>query len=162
MKQHAISGLKKKLLIVELPEDGSILRIKKGTLTVETENENLDTVDYLLLDNCSLIGKLTDITEEQFFELMNSSFYKDVDNLFPGKMLYKNYLNNLWFNTAKESFFSKMEVEGICFENKLGEFPTKENTGLEYGMEYISKVASWEEAQEEVWDKDRTWVFEVI
>lgn len=157
MKQQIITGLKKKLLLVELPENASILRVTSGILTVEIQNDNLDTTDYIVPE-CLLIGKLTAITEEQFSEWVDWMTVKY------GVMSYKNYysISNPFKLTAKESFFSKLESLGIYFVNPLGEFPSKRNTGLPYGIEYLSKVARWEESQEKVWDKDRIWVFQII
>ena len=78
------------------------------------------------------------------------------------KTVVEVIINTAAFNTAKESFFSYLESQGVVFENKLGEFPTKQNTGLEYGMEYISKVQKWEEEQYLVWDISRCYLFEII
>lgn len=42
-------------------------------------------------------------------------------------------------------------VEANCkLENGYGEYPTKENTGLDYGMEYLGGVDMWETEEEKV------------
>ena len=145
MKQQIISGLKKKLLLVEIDTTATPVKVH----VTFNEDESIKMA-------AKLIGKLTDITESQFAEWVEDNGLGCFDN-------YKGIVDNRYTClTAKESFFSKLEVDGICFSNPLGDFPTKQNTGLDYGMEYISKQASWEEAQEKVWDKERCWLFEII
>lgn len=71
---------------------------------------------------------------------------------------YRNYLEQSeddWKNiptadrcySALESLQSLIDAN-VQKVNPLGDYPTKENSGLEYGMQYISKVISWEEAEE--------------
>lgn len=157
MKQQIIPGLKKKLLLVEFPEGASKIEISVlGDIMFE-KGSSLDVLwlpDDILVKK--LIGNLTDIKEEQFTEYVEKEFdtFRDYTQ--------EDSVGSFVVNTAKESFFSKLEADGIYFENHLSEFPTKKNTGLEYGMEYISKVASWEEVQEKVWDKERTLLFEIM
>ena len=101
MKQQIIE-LKKKLLLVELPE-GAI---------------NVKGFDY------KLIGKLNDITEERFkqwvesFETHNGIEYKNYGN-YGIKML----------QTAKASFLSKLKANGIYFENKIPHYSHNLNAG---------------------------------
>ena len=168
MKQQII-GLNKKLLLVELPERAKFISIEGDKLYYYQEFLGIKNIKSYrkLSEMCKYIGKLTDIKEEQFDGLVFRSKivgYKDYNH--KDKQLDKlglfNALLEMKFKIAKESFFSKLEKDEIYFTNPLGEFPTKHNTGLEYGMEYISKQASWEEAQEKVWDKERTWLFEIM
>ena len=141
MKQQIIE-LKKKLLLVE--RDGVL---SQGWIDIYNTHQ--------------IIGKLTDIKEEQFEEWVEIVVFKS------DPLGYRDYRFNKknsirCFATAKESFFSKVESIEIYFENKLGEYPTKYNTGLEYGMEYISKQASWEEVQENVWNLGNCYIFEIL
>ena len=141
MKQQIIE-LKKKLLLVELPE-GAI---------------NVKGFDY------KLIGKLTNITEEQFEEWSGSYEWEDAPE--GSKYAYKDYkygkeTDDYWdmypFDTAKESFFSKLEAEGIYFENKMlepGSAPI-----YTHSEKYIE---DYKEACRKVWSLDNCYVFEII
>ena len=157
MKQSTITGLKKKLLLVELPKGCSKFVIKDYSysgLWLMAVNKELNC-PKIKVPNIKEIGKLTGIKEEQFEELV-----PEPKKLFGGKRFnYKKGANVA--NTAKQSFFSKLESLEIPFENPFGEYPTKHNTGLEYGMEYIGKQARWEEAQEKVWDLNNCYLFEI-
>ena len=124
MKQKIIEGLKKKLLLVELPE---------GTID---EPEYIATICMVPKDYWKLIGKLTDIKEEQFKELV-----KENDEL------------------SKESFLSKLEVEGIYFENPIQK-PTATNHS---GMKDLNeKLDTYYEAEKKVWSKQNCWLFEIL
>jgi hypothetical protein len=161
MKQQIIE-LKKRLLLVELPEgiNGEDVSINHNQDDYEQlefqypthEFRGMQCYDNILLPkgySYKSIGKLTDITESQFTKLVS------------GVIEYGKQENHpIW--TAKKGFFSKLTEDKIYFKNPLGEFPTKQNTGLEYGMEYISKVQRWEEAESKVWDINRCWIFEIL
>jgi hypothetical protein len=148
MKQ-AILNLEKKLLLVELPEGYVVVSVFPSKRTLTMWNGNGQYITEKLDFDVDEIGKLTDITESQFTKLVS------------GVIEYGKQENHpIW--TAKKGFFSKLTEDKIYFKNPLGEFPTKQNTGLEYGMEYISKVQRWEEAESKVWDINRCWIFEIL
>jgi hypothetical protein len=148
MKQQIIE-LKKKLLLVELPEGYVVVSVFPPKRTLTMWNENGQYITEKLDFDVDEIGKLTDITESQFTELVS------------GVIEYGKQENHpIW--TAKKGFFSKLTEDKIYFKNPLGEFPTQQNTGLEYGMEYISKVQNWEEAESKLWDINRCWIFEIL
>lgn len=162
MKQQIIE-LKKKLLLVELPEDtiqiGYSMFDNKGNCYLEYyTNDKRCIKTRIVLNMDSKNYKLTDITESQCEQWVEA--YTSLENKF------RNYTTPAYIEflmkTAKESFFSYLERQGILFSNPLGEFPTKQNTGLEYGMEYISKVQNWEEAESKVWDINKCWIFEIL
>ena len=138
MKQQIITGLKKKILLAELPgsTENNLISINHDSIDNEKVSRLFLNSGYVLSFQfwVNTVGKLTDVTESQCKELVGNNYPHYCFN--EGKFKIK-------CKTAQESFFSKLEVDGICFSNPLGDFPTKHNTGLEYGMEYISKQASW-------------------
>jgi hypothetical protein len=155
MKQQ-ILNLKKKLLIVELPEGAISVHLSefyKNKISHYTKNSLhlIETRDNLLESNVKLIGKLTDITEDQF----------------------QNWVD------FKEIFFSYLEKEGIYFENQLDK-PIMEEYGYcedrdteghfhkgywepEDGEEkWQESINEWQEAEEKVWKLENTYLFEII
>lgn len=149
MKQQ-ILNLKKKLLIVELKSDKPVIEHKGEFHTMQ------------------LIGKLTDITEQQFAEWVPNSF----NSLGNGIYEYADYCNNeiCMLSTAKESFFSYLEKEGIYFENPHKfplitdkEFYDEPYSGLGFYPEiYGHAKKRWQEAEDKVWKLNNTYLFEII
>jgi len=155
MKQQ-ILNLKKKLLIVELPEGASNIRAYNGSIHYDILI-NTEAPTNLLAKVKNLIGKLTDITEEQFKEWVESF----------GQNGYMNYLSGSQYSellksTAKESFFSYLEKEGIYFENPLGEELILNEDNLWGNAEQDTQVFAalnyqidkWQEAEQKVWNKN--------
>lgn len=121
MKQQIITGLKKKLLLVE--RDGSVL-----------QQPHFEFSDKII----NIYGKLTDIKEEKFAEFAQEM----KDTSYPFEI-----------TTAKESFFSKLETDGILFKNPLADYDGR-------GLVGFSK--QFEESQSKVWDINRCWLAEII
>jgi hypothetical protein len=124
MKQQ-ILNLKKKLLIVELPN--YITEFTHHGKTILTWDDNIKT------QKC--YGKLTDITEDQFQN---------------------------WVDFVKEIFFSHLEKEGVYFSNPL-DWEKKayflKGSENSWGHDDLKR---WQEAEEKVWDKNRTYIFDII
>jgi len=160
MKQQ-ILNLKKKLLIVELPEGASNIRAYNGSIHYDILI-NTEAPTNLLAKVKNLIGKLTDITEEQFKEWVESF----------GQNGYMNYLSGSQYSellksTAKESFFSYLEKEGIYFSNPLGKKPSEIDIMRASWFDNPitdedRKVWAWQEAEEKVWNKNNCYIFEII
>jgi hypothetical protein len=145
-----------------------ILNLKKKLLIAETES--FDPVKMIHEKSVSyfgqkmqLIGKLTDITEQQFAEWVPNSF----NSLGNGIYEYADYCNNeiCMLSTAKESFFSYLEKEGIYFENLLPR-PADVLEKIEL-LPFPSPVGyqmqkDWQEAEEKVWNKNNCYIFEII
>jgi len=158
MKQQ-ILNLKKKLLIVELPEGASNIRAYNGSIHYDILI-NTEAPTNLLAKVKNLIGKLTDITEEQFKEWVESF----------GQNGYMNYLSGSQYSellksTAKESFFSYLEKEGIYFENLLPR-PADVLEKIEL-LPFPSPVGyqmqkEWQEAEQKVWNEDLIYIFQII
>jgi hypothetical protein len=147
-----------------------ILNLKKKLLLVEIES--FDPVKIIHEKNVSyfgqkmeLIGKLTDITEEQFEKWVEQY---TIDK-------WRNYLMQSQYHewlkpTAKESFFSYLEKEGIYFENLLGEKPILNEDNLWGNAEQDTQVFAalnyqidkWQEAEQKVWNKNNCYIFEII
>ena len=137
--------------------------LKKKILLVD-EQEDSSFIESIKKDfSLTYIGKLTDIKEEKFGEFVD-------------------HPNSLTYHTAKESFFSKLQVEGIYFENKY-EKPNKKDFELNPNNEhqramiiedkrgqkptwqsifyknYQDKLKKWQEAQSKVWNLGKTYLF---
>lgn len=165
MKQQIITGLKKKLLLVEFPNIKCELAGIRGSVLYYYD-EMMSKDDYPISVELSevieLIGSLTGITEEQYRQWV----YGYPTMLIGSNVVYyKSYLSGGGLDTAKESFFSKLESHGIQFENPLGKKPHLGMFIEQKGncvQDFDEVIKNWQEAQEKVWDKDRCWVFEVI
>jgi len=166
MKQQ-ILNLKKKLLLVELPEGNN-------------PNEFLLTWDsgdifHSKLLEVDLIGKITDIAEEQFNQWVKDGSYMKT---------FWNYLKNdthksNQLQTAKDSFFSYLEKEGIYFENPIekpiieeyGYFDERDAEGHFYKSYWESEdgeetwseaIHLWQEAEQKVWNRDNSYIFQIL
>lgn len=153
-----------------------ILNLKKKLLLVEIES--FDPVKIIHEKNVSyfgqkmeLVGKLTDITEEQFkewVEKFNNGAVRD----YREQVLLFDPADDLanFCLTAKESFFSYLEKEGIYFENLLGEKPILNEDNLWGNAEQDTQVFAalnyqidkWQEAEQKVWNKNNCYIFEII
>jgi hypothetical protein len=139
-----------------------ILNLKKKLLLIEIGGE-LST-EFLAIMNehgmAEILGKLTDITEEQFREWALIGW-------------------SISFAFAKDFFFSYLEANGIYFENPV-EKPIMEEYGYcedrdaeghlyksywepQDGEEkWQESINEWWEAEEKVWSKDSCYIFEII
>lgn len=143
MKQQILKGLKKKVLIVERDAKSVyLLDLKELSKTFQ--------LDKML--------KLTDAKEEQFAELVER-FEGRFENYGPS-VGYTSPGSEYNLHTAKESFFSYLEKEGIYFENKSGEKPIPCYDVL-WDPEGDYALEQWQKAQEKVWDLSRTYLFEI-
>lgn len=151
MKQHKLN-LKKELLIIEFPEGARDLKVFHDIVRPYISYfVKSDTARLYLEEDAELIGKLTDITEDQFKE-----WVKDKDSL--GYWDY--YTGFAPVDTAKESLFSKMESEGILFKNPFKK-PADDDFSF-YTDKNISVQEEWQESQSKVWDINRTYLFLII
>lgn len=149
MKQ-AILNLKKKLLLIELPEGAKDIKISTlGDIIFKTSGtkEVVWLADDRVVRKC--IGKLTDIRESQFakwVEEFEGRFenYESLHYTSPGSEF--NLL------TAKESFLSYMESVGVYFKNPLADY--------EGQMKNFRK--QFEEAEEKVWQLSQTYIFQIL
>lgn len=126
-----------------------------------------------LKGNWQLIGKLPEVTEDQYSKLVE----KCGKSQFVDHVLFRGHLHNC-VDTAKESFFSKLASENIYFSNPLGEKPKLEPEccgklrqfrfdeppeccGLpEPTEESVIAYQQWQSAQEKVFNIDNTYLFE--
>jgi hypothetical protein len=155
MKQQ-ILNLKKKLLLVELPEGAKGVNISAlGDIVFETNGTK--EVEWLpddgLVKKC--YGKLTDITEEQFKEYVEQ-YMVDKWRNYLIESQYIEYLKP----AAKESFFSYLEANGVYFKNN-NRMPSATIWQTDQIM-YNRMEKAWQEAEEKVWKPDNTYLFEII
>jgi hypothetical protein len=165
MKQQIIE-LKKRLLLVELPKGYVVVSVFPSKRTLTMWNENGQYITEKLDFDVDEIGKLTDITDNQCEEWVES--YTSLENRF------RNYTAPAYIEflmkTAKESFFSYLESRGVVFENPLGEKPVLDKESLWGNPEQDTQVFAalnyqmdkWQEAQQKVWDINRCWGFEIL
>lgn len=145
MKQQ-ILNLKKKLLIVELETFDPVKMIHEKNVSYFGQK-------------MQLIGKLTDITEEQFKEWVESTVCYIGSS--EHTECYYNYHKGSPFSTAKESFFSYLESQGFYFSNPLGKKP--DGTPILFSQRNGAlELLEWQEAEEKVWSKDNCYIFEII
>jgi len=172
MKQR-ILNLKKKLLLVELPEDvvqiGYSMFDNDGNCYLEyyTQDKRCIKTDIIIsIDSKNY--KLTDITEEQFQNWVGSYEWEDTPE--GSRYTYKDYkdgeeTDDYWdmypFDTAKESFFSYLEANEIYFENPI-ERP--DDTPVLFGRirNFQLELDEWQEAEQKIWNKDNCWLFEIV
>lgn len=160
MKQQIIE-LKKKLLLVELPEGYVVVSVFPSKRTLTMWNENGQYITEKLDFDVNEIGKLTDITESQFAEWVEA--YTSLENRFRNYTV-PAYIEFL-MKTAKESFFSKLQADEIYFENPLGKKPHLGMFIEQKGncvKDYDKAFNEWQEAQQKVWDINRCWIFEIL
>ena len=151
MKQQIIE-LKKKLLLVELPEGADRLKVFNDEQPGEpylSYFKGHSALRFYLSSKCLLIGKLTVIKEEEFRHLVESVDYN-------GANLYWNAMKERYGLTAKESFFSKLEAEEITFNR----FSAKTSRGALITQGFT--LGQQQEAQEKVWNLDNCYVFEIL
>lgn len=143
MKQKIISGLKKKLLLVELPEGVTDVNHSRalGNSMIVYKINGQDAVSPIPTNDWKLAGKLTDIKEEQLSGV--------IDEL--------NHKGSYFFLSRKDSLLAVLEATGIYFKNPLDATDVKLETG-DLGVD----DAEWQEAESKVWDKDRTYLFEIL
>ena len=159
MKQQIIE-LKKKLLLVELPE-GIVAPEKSDNICIIQDIICFRTSN--MKPTLRSFGKLTDITEsqcEEWVEWIEEPQY------------YRDYRKEGWQGdiTAKESLFSYLESRGVVFENPLGEKPVLDKGSLWGNPEQDTQVFAalnyqidkWEEAESKIWDINRCWIFEIL
>ena len=106
-----------KILCVEVPDDAYSIRfIPTGDLVYKVKDEPYQSLTNVMKGRvsitCKLIGKLSELTDkdcEEFVEF-NYPFDGQYDKVFRNYLkLARNYL----FNSAKESFISLLQSEGI-------------------------------------------------
>lgn len=134
-----------------------IIEPKKKLLLVEEENKGfLCKVNFLdtIFGKAKKVGKLTDIKEEQFKELV-----KENDELSLAGCGFEDYDGTSICDTAKESFFSKLEKDGIAFANPIKKPSATDHSGMKNLNE---KLDRYYEAEKKVFDINRCWLFEII
>lgn len=132
MKQKTIKTDKGTLLVCEFPEYYRVYHRANGTIFCSNvRNKNAKPVWDSLEGNWQLLGRLSEITEEQ------SSKVVPTMPIQKGKT--KRYI------TAKEAVHSLLQANEVYFENPIPPF--------------IERLEDFKEAQSKVWDKEHTYLF---
>jgi hypothetical protein len=135
-----------------------ILNLKKKLLIVEIGGELGDAFVELIRKHgmAEIVGKLNDIKEGEFEQWVADNGLGCYDN-------YKGIVDNKYTClTAKESFFSYLEAQGIYFENPLGEKPKTKTTPYVIKIADASELKAWQEAEEKVWNLNNCYIFEIL
>ncbi len=118
-----------------------------------------------------LIGKLSEVTEKQFQQIVDSW-----QRYFPEQhFVYRNYnlpvfrhhlklMEQNWdepFGKATESFYSKMEAEGLYTNNPHGEKPADDDYSF-FTDTNLSLKEAWELAERKTFHPDRSFLFRIL
>ncbi|MCZ2084817.1 MAG: hypothetical protein LC112_11145 [Flavobacteriales bacterium] len=176
MKSKVITGLKKYILVIELPEntkfdviaDNSLWKDGVKFLTVKDEDFNFIEGNYTLL------GKPDEIKEDDVKDLVETKqygshpFFCTLDYSYEGNTGFRPGFCADDGKQFRRSFNSALESE-IYWLNPLGEKPKFEYDFPEDGPSnfmYESAVddfdissIKWKEAQEKTFDRNRTLIF---
>ena len=109
-----------------------------------------------------LINRLPEVTEDQAFEIVDH--YEVSHNLvLTVTYAFKDYVNGIecdyldeyLFDNPTESLDSLLESNGSHFESPVGDEP-------DYGTADTSQIQNWFKAQEQVWDRNRMYIFKQV
>ena len=153
MKTKVITGLKKEVLVIELPENGYYEEYRDGI-----EVRDFLTDEVLTLANYTLLGSPDEIKEEDVKDLVEKITTRQYKN-YGYVPHYFEYL----LSTALESFNSALEKE-ILWKNPI-KIPSSDDINWFRNQrdgdfsERYTRVFDWHEAQEKTFDRNRTLIF---
>lgn len=170
MKQNSFTLNNKELLLVELPEGAKDIDIhynsdlKIHQLFWRAEFMGMKDVGALrdLPDGeWKLIGKLPEVTEEQYHELVHFFIYEDE---IAKENIYRDYSELGFYDTAKESFFSALTASGIFFKNPLPdpELTMRQGNGSVYYGASDEEFEEYAKMEEKVFNIQNTYLFEKV
>lgn len=148
MKTKIIRGLKKEVLMIELPEGYELAGLTNSAIYYYDNQMNYE--DYPLSISVdgkyTLLGKPDEINEEDVKPLV-----EEISSMYGSYYCteYKDYITDsisYGYKTALESFFSAIEKE-IYWVNPL----TNEI--------HAPDIKEWQEAKEKTFDRNRTLIF---
>lgn len=165
MKQIELE-LKKRLLIVELPEKCEFAGIKiadKVNPTIYYWNERMTKDDYPiafpLQRKAKFICKGSELTEEIAMELVMEMYSSNEE-----RMMYRDYRSKYDDEVvydALESFISSIEAQGYCWgENPVKRDNIQTDDGTILNIKYNSK--EWQEAELKTFNLSKTLIFEIL
>ena len=150
MKTKVITGLKKEVLVIELPENGYWETYRDGTEIRDFLTDEKFVTDYIIL------GTPDEIKEEDVIHLVERT---GLGNPSYSGNWYECYKNpDAMYSSALDSFFSAIESE-IYWINpvSLERADHYRKAGNEFSYNGIMKY--WNKAQEKTFDKNRTLIF---
>lgn len=167
MKQAILTFEKKSVLLVELPEDITNIVVydcplhncHKIVFTSKKQDPGQCGGDMVPLGHyVELIGKLSELTEEQFAEIVDKdrSGYKDYDE--------EGICSIYPFIGAKGSFLSKLRADGYITEMpEIKEDPSDFGPGWDLGYGGFPQriVEEIDAANARLFSPDKTWVFAI-
>ena len=148
--------LKKRILLVET-DTGNIFAESNGCFYTENINRNNkvnanDPDSWRIADlRHKLIGKLSDLKERDFAELVKEGVYL---RTFWNYIKNDNHKSNQ-MNTAKESFESAVESQGYFID--IHDVPIPDiSQGIDNGW-----IDAWNEAESKTFKPERSYIFEI-
>lgn len=169
MKHKTITTGVCELFVCEVPEDSHVSQISIGSGIVETAIGHPNGA-YKPLQlpegNWQLIGRFPDTTDKQWGDIVDKMVFIDEDGEFEDVVKYRSYSEipitpfGKTYSpiTSSQSGHSLLQANGVYFENPLG---ASYKRMPEAGMDYRSFLR-WHKAQEQVWDKERTFLFKKV
>lgn len=175
IKAKKIKTDKATLLVVEMPEGYEDVRVyneewigremvpvKDQAIIYECNNDtefvNLPEGDWQLL------GRMTDMTEEQVETIVDKSDRHTDCRLFIDYTANSTRYAYL-LDSATKSLYSLLQSNEVYFENKYGKEKPTQIAYIGNVLEMEAKSAlmlhqmKWQNAQSKVWDKERTFLF---
>ena len=141
MKSKIITGLKKEVLVIELPENGYWETYKDGT-----EIRDFLT-DEKFVTHYTLLGKPDEIKDE------------DLDGILSDFDSFQNTGEGTGFYDYRKGFFDIVEKE-IHWVNPWGDRMPIFVEASPSAFKFVEKEKErWKEAQEKTFDKNRTLIF---
>lgn len=156
MKQAILTFEKAKIIVIELPDDLDRFIMAYGNCIGWLDKEGMCCTEQPLgedsEESLEYIGKLSEVTEEQFTEIVDKdrSGYKDYDE----DGIFSIYP----FIGAKGSFLSKLRAEGFRTENE----PAPPKCGCYGPCGLKCDYADWHEAEDSTFSPDKTYLFKIV
>lgn len=164
MKPRTIELKQAPVVLVELPEGNFNIRIEgliglyaRNWLVYDLPEANNFTLPLPVRENFEIVGILSDLTEEQFAEIVPVAKTVQLGEL------YYNFKTNKWDAfCSDESFQTLLESEKVYTENPVGELPPDIRDFIDcgdpsdYSRAYNKAVSDWQEAQQRTIDPTRT------
>lgn len=156
--KHLELNMKKRVLLVELPKDSIIKSIDHAWKELHyktplTNEYHIERWSFPHDRRYSIIGKLSDLKEEDFAELVEKT-----DNPFhygQGFRFIKYGTDDQCTETAKESFESAVEAAGYSLKNPFDD----RKLGMTFASEYQNR---WQIAETQTFHPEHTYIFEIL
>ncbi len=160
MKVKEFKTSKGEFVLVDLPNaihvmkhNGYIVQSCSSKLDCLNKCNRIDNGDvkgFLYIGNTEGDFKLSDITEQQAIEIVDSRFIFQTQYIKDMLHCYLDYENNDWvYKEALPSLHSLIKSKGIyLYENPLGNLKVYKKNFKGHDMFYSNYTAKWQEAEQ--------------